>query len=185
MHAHTDSSTRRSRAEVNSSGFPAPPARHRRALKLEIPATTEWTEREGTCLGRRNCPFSASMHLFTVLYRAVTFRSSLSRFFLVHSLFFFFFYCCFLVRPVFPRSRFIPSFPMRPCLGVRLGCVSMCWSDGGRSACDGDGSMPECRGAPHHVLARPLNTLMFYGCSALPVPMLLKSRRSLFQLPLM
>lgn len=25
-------------------------------------------ETEGTCLGRKNCPFSASVHLFTVLF---------------------------------------------------------------------------------------------------------------------
>lgn len=73
---NTDSKTlkrRRGRAVVSQH----PPARQRKALKLEIPATTEWTEREGTCLGRRNCPFSALMHLFTFLYCTLSLLSSL------------------------------------------------------------------------------------------------------------
>ncbi len=44
----------------------------------------------------------------------------------------------------------------------------------GCSVCDGYESMLECRGAPNHVLAWPLNKLMFYGCRALPVLPLLK-----------
>lgn len=73
---NTDSKTlkrRRGRAVLSQH----PPARQRKALKLEIPATTEWTEREGTCLGRRNCPFSALMHLFTFLYCTLSLLSSL------------------------------------------------------------------------------------------------------------
>lgn len=58
-HAATNSSNAAKRQTAVVS-----PRRHRKALKLEIPATTERTEREGTCLGRRNCPFSAWMHLF-------------------------------------------------------------------------------------------------------------------------
>lgn len=44
----------------------------------------------------------------------------------------------------------------------------------GCSVCDGYESTLECRGAPNHVLAWPLNKLMFYGCRALPVLPLLK-----------
>lgn len=166
--ADTHSITPEKKVEVNSSSFPAPPAaRQRRALKLEIPATTEWTEREGTCLGRRNCPFSASMHLFTVLYRAVTFSLIFfisSSFFPIHS-------SSALLSSRSSRSRFIPFFSARPCLS----CVSMCVKrllGRGCSACDE--STPECRGAPNHVLAWPLNKLMFYGCRALPALPLLK-----------
>lgn len=119
----------RKKAAVNSGSFPAPPARQRRALKLEIPATTEWTEREVTCLGRRNCPFSASMHLFTVLYRAVTFSLI---FFLAPSSFF----TLLLIRLFFswaPRSSFIPFFSVRPCLSSM--CVKRLVGRG-CSACD-------------------------------------------------
>lgn len=48
------------------------PSRRARVLLLGIPATTERMDTEGTCLGRKNCPFSASVHLFTVLFHAVT-----------------------------------------------------------------------------------------------------------------
>lgn len=87
---HTASRWRREgvKAEINSGSFSAPPVRQRKALKLEIPATTEWTEREGTCLGRRNCPFSASMHLFTLpLSRRhfLFFMPLTSSFFSIHS----------------------------------------------------------------------------------------------------
>lgn len=42
------------------------------AASRGIPVTTEKDgERGGTCLGRRNCPFSASVHLFTLLLGAV------------------------------------------------------------------------------------------------------------------
>lgn len=142
---------------------PHPPARQRKALKLEIPATTEWTEREETCLGRRNCPFSTLMHLFTFLYCTL---SLLSSFFLFHS-------SSALVSSCFLTSLgpvFIPLFATRPCLGFLQSCVSMSvWS-----VCDGYERTPECRGVPNHVLAWPLNKLIFYGCTALPLLLLLK-----------
>lgn len=65
---------------------------------------------------------------------------------------------------------FIPFFLACPCLGFFRSCVSMSvWS-----ACDGYERMLECRGVPNHVLAWPLNKLIFYGCTALPVLLLLK-----------
>lgn len=36
--------------------------------KLQIPATTDGTERGGTCLGRRNCPFFAWKRLVYVTF---------------------------------------------------------------------------------------------------------------------
>lgn len=106
---HQTDGEKKGEADVNNGGFPATPARQRRALKLEIPATTEWTKREGTCLGKRNCPFSASMHLFTVLS-----PPSLSPLLYAFNLFFpsfpstLFFYSCFLSPSVFSRSSFYP-----------------------------------------------------------------------------
>lgn len=159
---NTDSKTlkrRRGRAVLSQH----PPARQRKALKLEIPATTEWTEREGTCLGRRNCPFSALMHLFTFLYCTL---SLLSSFFPFHS-------SSAVVSSRFLSSSgpvFIPFFSACPCLGFFRSCVSVSvWS-----ACDAYERTPECRGVPNHVLAWPLNKLIFYGCTALPVLLLLK-----------
>lgn len=114
---------KRGKAEVNSGSFPAPPARQRKALKLEIPATTEWTEREGTCLGRRNCPFSASMHLFGVLYCADTFSLV---FFILFNLF------C-LPHSLFSASTLVVS--LAPVLSLSSLRVHVSASGGAVSAC--------------------------------------------------
>lgn len=161
--------TPRKKRRVNSGGFPA---HQRKALKLEIPATTEWTEIEGTCLGRRNCPFSALMHLFTVLFCTVTFL------FLSSFSFFFFFW----LYSVFFLSSFIPFVSAHPWLAAVSACVCVwsIWQDGGCSVwwCWMRESTPECRGAPNHVLAWPLNKLIFYGCTALPTLLLKGQCRS-------
>lgn len=155
------------------------PARQRKALKLEIPATTEWTEREGTCLGRRNCPFSALIKQFTVLYRT----ASLSSFFLImpnilsmHSS---------TVVPSYSVSSLGPGLSLSsesihiPASGAALSACVKHSAGRGCSVCDGDESTLECRGAFNHVLPWPLNKLIFYECTSLPVPILLKGLRLL------
>lgn len=160
--ANTHSITLKKKAEAPSSSFPAPPARQRRALKLEIPATTEWTEREGTCLGRRNCPFSAWILSSTAPSLSLWSCSEA----LLSSLFTLLLLLLLLPFPTLQCYPFLlcASMPQRLCEALVFGR--------GCSACSE--STLECRGAPNHVSARPLNTLMFYGWRALPALPLLK-----------
>lgn len=121
----------------------------------EIPATTEWTEREGTCLGRRSCPSSAWKHLFPVLYGAVTLSPVRLLFLYTFTLFLFF--CFFFTSPYCSCYSFLLSMSrLRVSACV---CVCVCARQ------DVDALPPY-----HHVLARPLNKLMFYGCTATPTP---------------
>lgn len=137
----------------------------------EIPATTEWTEREGTCLGRRSCPSSAWKHLFPVLF-AVTL--SPVRLLSLYTFTLFFFFCFFFASPRCSCYSFLLSMS-RLRVSARV-CVCV------RARQDVDALPPY-----HHVLARPLNKLMFYGCAATPPPTpppLLKGQHSFFPVPL-
>lgn len=61
-----------------------------------------------------------------------------------------------------------------PASGAALSACVKRSAGRGCSVCDGYESTLECRGAFNHVLPWPLNKLIFYGCTALPTPYLLK-----------